>query len=1045
MKKKSFVLISILLTCLVCSLIGFFAMETTYATNVEVVDIHSNEIKDNYVVNSEVEFPSSVTVNYRDNTYTATNGVVVYPNGESYVLSKHLLDVKGEYEIKYFYLEQNLKIIASKTFEVLDKYYGFNVDDGSYIQTTNDDNVELYDACTEGIKINLKDGNTFFFSEPINLNKVDGAMQSIINITPIMGKHIVEPIEWDDSGKEINWANEYTPYAKKLFIRLTDCYNSNVYVDFIYSFSNQTGYFRAGSNTQADVGVMGRQKNDKESSIVKFFNLEGKPYSAWFGAYGALNVNMYNSRYRNGTSLYFDNDNNIAYFELLGDSKGQTIINDLMNSDYYGNTLFEGFTTGEVYLSMWAEEYVDSSLTVEIHSIGQYSAKELIAQKELDYRDTVKPEIVLDTVMTDEKGFYAAIGDIVTIPSVTSYDVNSVDSVKVNVYRNYGESNQVKVAVNQNKFKITSVDVYTIEYSQKDKFGNENFFTVKVLPKYVENSQSIYIQTLKLTSLQAGLAYTLPEYEIKTINRYEFVNCSIRAEHEKQIIEIDSELKTFVPEYSGEYKIIYYLNDNFSSSVYSYTINCQASNNVYFRELPILPKYFVKGHKYNLGEIFAYTYESGKPSKVYANLYASFDGNANVKVENSYAVDILGEQKVKFTYEYNGTAVYSQEVPIINVSDPSGKEIDLFKYFIGDVDYVDELENGKRPSDMVLKANAYGNAKIEFINAINYQNFTMKTKTISELSDFASIKYTLIGVQDSSQKVVFEVKKYGENTQFLIDGILTFSISKPLIDGKVKTLSYTKSNSQIIYDSYVSVYDLDFTGALVYLEIEFTGVTGDAGIAISEINKQKFSGQYTKDKISPQVIVNDYRGEYLVGTVVDIPVPIFTDVLSQIDYDKLYLTVKDQTGASVTAKDGTVLDLSGLEVLKLYQVDVEKISSYFITYVVQDSAGVKVIYQYSIVGIDMEGPSINISGKVKENINIKVGDTVNFDYTVMDNVTKVEEIKVFVKLYNENTATYSSVEGKKIVFNQKGVYTVKIIALDEASNMSVKSFTVVVK
>ncbi len=1073
---KKITITALLFLIMVCSLIGFsMTLSTTVkeaSANYEIT-LETQEIQDVYNLNQIVEFPATVQVNHNESDYTAKNGVIVYPSGQAYSLSKHSLDELGQYSVKYFFDADDQRITAVKNFKVISPYYGLAKEDGSNLQFPTDQPVTFNGR--EGFRVNLKDGNEFVFSEPIDLNATSGSLAPIINITPVMGDHSIETVENDDGSK--TYINYYSAHAKYVIIKLTDCYDSNKFVEILYHYNSYYGYLRTRTNSQTDVGIGGvgspHEKINRPANQKNVYQ-DGLLSSIWIGEYGTGMMSVFTSKSMTGAAVLYDNVKNRVWFEGSGKS---LLVTDLMNTEVYGDDVFDGFTTGEVYLSLRAEEFVKDTVAIDIHSIGNYSASQLIALKDQSYSDVKLPQIKIDVKQTDENGVYAAIGDTVKIPSAYSQDVNALGDLSVKVYRNYGSENQSKVAVINGCFKVESSDVYTIEYSQKDSYGNVGKATLDVYPKFTsDDKKSVWLEfdsPIEQTAIKAGIPATLPTFTVDSLNIPQDITVKMFAKKDGEIIEIDSESRTFIPQTSGEYVITFALEDNFGYREIEYTLNCGTdANAVQFKEVPVLPQYFIKGQTYNIGEIYAYEYSTGKPVKVGAQTYAIFDGGAETLVADTTKLKITADDTVSLVYKYNGKEYATEHVKVLDVSYVSGDVtgIDVFKYFVSDdVTYEDMAENKKGQMERVTNAtftakNGLTGAKIAFANAISVDNFTVKYEVPKSAGEFNTVRFTLTGVLDPSEKVVIEIKrdyvtktekdeqgnsvqKQVEVSNVYTDGKFAFTLSREFAEDRVKTISYNDASSRFSVESGNILKNINISGSMCYLTIEMLDITGKAGIEISQINNQILSGKTFKDTASPEIVCNNSQGEYNLGEKVNIFAPLFSDVLSQIDYSSIKLTVSTHSGATVTAVDGTVLSSGTANPLKDYQLVLDRRETYYVNYAVKDYAGKSTTYNYMMYVIDMEAPVIELTGDVQKDsvITIDAGDSVSVEYQVTDNVSAPESVQTYVHLYVDDTSTYIQNVGDEFTIEKAGNYTVKIIARDQAGNMTVVSFKVIVK
>ena len=189
LRKIGFVILSLVL--LVSSL-GFGAVLAS--ANDEIIfdtSADGSAIREVYSVNQEITFPETIKVDYKGEQYDASNGIIIYPSGSAYNLSRHSLSEVGFYTIKYYFDAQGVKVTVNAKFEVNTPYYNFLNDDGStvrYLPKINgNENVENngHNYYTGGLVVNLKEGNRFMFNKPLNLNDINNITYETSNITSV--------------------------------------------------------------------------------------------------------------------------------------------------------------------------------------------------------------------------------------------------------------------------------------------------------------------------------------------------------------------------------------------------------------------------------------------------------------------------------------------------------------------------------------------------------------------------------------------------------------------------------------------------------------------------------------------------------------------------------------------------------------------------------------------------------------------------------------------------------------------------------------------
>ncbi len=1224
-KRLMLILTAALIACLTLGMTVF-----TAAANDEV-PFTSDLIKEEYAFNQEIQFPDSIEVSYKDQLYTAENGLIVYPSGNTFNISSNILSEMGIYTLKYFFTAGDVNVTAITTFNVVIPYYNYVNEDGStleYFKHGNEDVKLCDDNCREhcatnqhkqygGILASIKEGNELKFNVPINLNEINNLVlgtSDLVRVSPLSGSEVpvkvaelqpaaiskafeignVDPANgqvinkgeasavvscifgwssttyyrWgtaeDDAriytgnvkfkayaydskltylgqfkfgdGEELftpadftyniiktyqdaqpagerfyttasrvrieiipedghkileneiipigltvyPYRYQYTAPATKLIAKFTDCYDPSIYVESVIDFSGSQNYVRARTNVQGEVAFTGGHRDVSTTQRTNVF-VDGAPSTAWSGAaFGRVGAGVSSNKVYAGAGFSYDNVKNRIYYAKyykndpaaadIKDTTNYGLLNDLVN-DYYGDAKFSGFTTGEVYVSIYFENYSDSTAQCLIHTVGGYSVEELISTKEEGeslaepivgwkdnvYEDKFAPTIISDVEMTDKLGVYAALGDYVTIPEVVAYDVNAKGALNINVYRDYHNGGMIKIPVVNGKFLVETTNVYTIEYKQVDYNGNETVFTIDVVAKSNNSGKSIRVVTDKLANLEAGKLYTLPEYSFETVNLLERVNLKITATSDKETVVIDNETREFRPLYSGKYTIKYEYFDNFNADSYSYEVEVSANDtNVFFNEVPTLPRYFIKGHTYRFEQAFAYKFETGAPVSEKAEMFISFDGAEKTKIANPSAVVINANTKAQLSYALDGTEYVTAEIPVIDVAYDNSGKIDMYNYFVGDLvpTKINE-ETGKRIGNLAFYGDpANKNEQVlHFINPVDYYNFSFKFVVNDKMEDFNELTLRLTGVKNPTQKleikIIREYKTESELNKLYINGEFVNNLVKyDFSNNSNKTISYAKVSNSVNINGEVFGENVIFDGGLCNLDIILGGVHEDAeniGIQILNIGNQKLSGTTYEDKLAPTISVIPSQGEYKVGEKITLNLATFSDVLSQIDYSTCTMTVKSKDGETVKSVDGISMDGIKNDVFTNYQIQFDKIGTYFVRYACKDMVGKEATLSYMIEIVDTTAPTIKLNGvKIGETVKVKNWSTFSFTYEILDDVSSAANCRSAVALMNQATGQYEVV-GPNITFRDKGTYTIRVLAQDEQGNFDYVDFYAIVE
>ena len=407
MKNSVKKLIVSLMAVVMFAYVGVMVYSKQAPVDAVTVEFTTTDVQDNYDVSDQAIFPLSVDVYYNGTTKTADDGVLVFPSGKVIKLTESAIAFteQGEYSLRYFFMDGSVKVTAEKTFKVSDSLYYLTSDNGSITAVTAKMNEEsefrsLEDNTMsteqEGLILRLPEGCEFRYNKPVDLSKSDETgLAHILTIDPRVYEFTVR-----EDGNAFVKGNSIVSTTK---IRLTDCYNPSVFVEIVLDTSEGTMYIRAGTNTQQDGGLL--IPNDANAaSNAKEYYLDGVRGLCRLGHGGqrehgyAYTTLTTNDKHIDGLSLDFDLENSKLYCTGSSTNKNK-IINDLKSEAIYGNNLFAGFTTGEVFVSIYCESYnVQKQARIDVLSIGEDKGDYLLAGYNLAQKILGKEKLVLPKI-----------------------------------------------------------------------------------------------------------------------------------------------------------------------------------------------------------------------------------------------------------------------------------------------------------------------------------------------------------------------------------------------------------------------------------------------------------------------------------------------------------------------------------------------------------------------------------------------------------------------------------------------------------------------
>ena len=504
---------------------AFLAFSVRNGVHAEKGTVSDVAVAEYYFVGDEVEVPLTVDVVSDGAVYEGKFTALVTPDGNALSVNSLTLVDTGVYKVCFGYEKGGKKYTAEKAFSVLKKNWEVGSADSmvSYGAVSTNESGED----STGLTVKLAAGDTFTYNEPVDLSKT--SLTDIITMysTAVYAKqtHI------DSRNNPDIIAEDYE--AGLIEVKLTDCYDPSRYVTGVIFISRLDGegvYARTRASGQGEFGLY----YDCPSQFGKpDVFIDGERYGVYNGDFGQTITEFANKKY---IKWSINNEKGDVYISApAGDGEKSFLINQLYNKDI-GGAVFNGFTTGEVYVSVTSSECYTNETVLEIEQIGGRRGEALVSG---GYTDTIDPTIRIDRNGADGD-LYIKRGEAFELFKATAYDPNLIGDVKANVSMTAGVSvtlpehsatslngkvsvvikavygkTETRIDSETRTFTPLSVGEYTIVYEYTDKLktyeysytvnsaANDecSFASIPVLDRY-------YIR---------GLSYSLPE-----IKAYEF-------------------------------------------------------------------------------------------------------------------------------------------------------------------------------------------------------------------------------------------------------------------------------------------------------------------------------------------------------------------------------------------------------------------------------------------------------------------------------------------------------------------------------------------
>lgn len=973
----------------------------------------SCNLKPEYCIGDSVTVPETSELQLPNGTkLMGANPKLVFPNGMAKGAGVYTLNDLGKYVVYYYATKDGKQFFSTHEFKV-EKY------NWDYPSTSIPSYGELtLKEGVEGINVDLMAGDSFTFSQ----------RRSLKGLTELDVCRILPDIKKNKND---------LPAAGFLTVKVIDSYNPSIYLEFyLWAQSSGTFYLGAGASHQPLTGL-------EPKASTGPLTYEGAKYKVWSPTRYAVSGVYGTPAGASNTATLANDRGGLAFrWDILTNKVWQTrvgsddvLITDLDAPEIYGENVFKGFPSEEVYLSIQCYNYNEKFINIQMESLLGYTGEEI--NRVVDH-DTVNPVVTLDVDMTDVGGLYLERGKEFAVPmSATATDLNLAGKIAVSVYYNYASNEPISIHLQDGKFTPTLNGVYTVEYKAFDIFGNEGIATLDL---NVGDSKAIFYTPEKITSMTAMKPNQLPLIEATGINKEIVTTVSVIDNNGVETVLDDT--RTFIPTSSGEHTIVYTFMDNAYTEVFSYPISIVDNNDVLFRDKPNLPQYFIKGASYQFEEYIAYTLGAKGLESQLAKVEVAADNDDFTEISTASAYTVNGSEKLRVRYSLNGqkSAIYERKIIDVNYN---GDVRDYGAYFQGD--YSSYEGDNRRMIYNFDGVNA--TEEMHFINHLAFSKFEFGFEILEEQDKFDSVTITLADAFNETDKMEISYTRSGNKVIYLVQqwigGTRCLRERFEINNNFVSAYNLTHRLGQLSNNSGNTVMVQPFNSELVVLRVRLDGIVEKAQIGVTKINNQNFTGRLSEMKPTLSYFVT--TDIYDMGAQYTLPVATLNSVLNPTHRKDAALTVRDPNGTIVT--DINNVALNGVSANKEYTITMPYSGSYVVeyTYSGQTKRGVQTETESYIINVaDIVAPTIAFDGGLNETslIKVKVGETHTLmSYTFSDNVTTTENMWHSINVHYSN----GMIVGHGVTeytFNKAGYYIVRAWCIDEYGNMAVTYYNV---
>ena len=947
-------------------------------------------------------FPAAIAT--VDGKQIDANVQIIKPDGIGVGGADVLLDQAGVYTVVFTAESGDKFCRTEQTFTVNAPYV--TVGEKSSAEYGTYDGVVAETAVDNVLKLRIAEGETVTFNKPIDLNEV-ASDEELISL-------FVSPDEMGAADFDC------------LILTLTDISDSSATVTItiervltLDTWAEGIVYVKAAGNGQTLTGVEGYGTSAEKvhvggtwgaacshSFAARTFNSNTSAYVPYYNANQQLKV-------------YFNNTEKNVHV-------GRTFVTDLNNPAYY-QTLWNGFPSGKVLLSLSASGYNAKTANIVVSSaFGMDFSQRRVT-------DTTKPIITIDSEYTSMP--VGAKDMEYPVPKASAQDdFDGICPVQTEVIFAYGTPGALTMQLKDNRFIAKYVGEYAIVYRAVDRFDNVAEKTVRLnvgknapsinltLPEYADN----YYYGDTLSILPAIVSGGSGNVAVQT---------KVLLDGE-EIPSADGKVRLNAV---GAWSVVYTLTDYIGQVVEKeVTLNVISPDAPVFYETPVLPEVMISGGHYTVPTYFAEDYSSESEIQNVCEVKIT-DSDGTHILQGGETYEAKEEGNVQFVFVYKGFESPGYTVPVTSVKTAeSGYDLlDKAKYFVGDINVK------KEESAIAISASKAGDSSWTFANSLLADIFSIELRTTPD-SHFSAIRVILTDITDTTNTIFAEFRmRAGKPWLISAGGEVELPAALGSPEGSTFTLHYENGYFRIGKLSVPAAEDFKgFVAGKAWLKVVMKDAESGAGYKVLSIGGQQMN-DLTDDWSDPMIVVSgeyggafDLQDEYVIA-------PAFAGDVLAPDLD-FTMSVFAPDGEVVTAIDGTVLNK--VDPSRSYSIKLSDYGQYRIAYTANEInwywEGNRA-FQYMLTVHGAEQPDI-VWEKTPQT-SAKAGERYELpNFTVSGYETDSEKLTVGKYVYNPQ-GKLIKLQHNAIVFSMTGEYTFRIIVMDAFGNTTVAEFTVTVK
>ena len=986
----------------------------------------SDTLEGTYELNSILSIPTARM--YFGGEALETAAVVTYPSGEEITGESVLLDELGEYRL--LYTSEDGNHTYEESFSVKNVYSEFfqsshTGDDASYSDV-------LANNQTSGVKLTLRENSVVSYNHIIDLsdNTFNNELSDRSKNTTLLEMY-AQP-------QRIN-----SPDVDALYITLTDAHNPDNYLEIrmkYLSYSNQGVYIRTRAAGQAN--WIGYSYNFWSTALE--VHDAAVHEEGGFYAYFSLSHEFHQQFENLALRLYFDNETGCLYGEpawktgYTESGPNPEVITPWLIRDYKttdetlssGNKPWSGFTTGEVYMTVYAKG---------ISSTADFYITELDGEKlDSKFVEPSAPQISVN-MQGNANVPYALINKKYPI---FDYAVDNVGSAiieeRAEVYRMSGDiiDRNRKVRVTDGAFTPTTVGKYAIVYMAKNAYGLTCEEIVVVEAKNSIEAPALHLgaNTIPQTAYY-GEKIVLPQ--AMTMGGAGWAKVEYSVKNNGENVEIS--YGAFYCLGLGDFEVSITATDYIGlQTVSTYTVEGVAHKDtpIFDEGELVLPPAFIVGDTYTFDEYIAKWYGEGNGIEVPARIEITDGNGTKILDESRTYTPAKGSATdgaiVKICFKQNGANALEivKSIPVLEIKNGANF---LSSFFVE--------ENAVKTADInsVLFTAAEGQTTMgfSFVRSVDSRNLRYKFSLPEGKRNFESVKVILQDMYNASSVVEMCFRKANGGLVCSVNGGKETPVN---MEGDAIRIGYSEGTHTLTDSLGVEIAKIEkiasgelfdgFTSGAVYIKTIAEGIHGECCIGVQTINNQTIN-LLGFDIQKPNItLLDSFEGRYATTETVNIPMAVAYDVLNAIGE----VTVEvSKEGGGVYIEKQTIKDSMTFVPTEL--------GYYVVTYTVRDAANnTETVKKYFSV-YDATKPTISFKSEIPK--TAKLGSTFNLPAYVLADNCSLNDLTVRVYVF---TPDGMSKELKDLVtFETVGYYSINYIVVDKNNNVNTYTFSVLVK